>query len=140
MTGEVVEFPVRIDPKVVLRCPCGCLTHYLRADGEVECASCNEVVEHGPNDWRRRLPDVPAEPAEVEEGDIIDRDVADGSLAQRRVLRFAETAMSEGELVAVIVITADGTVRMWNDELSKTDRQEWFERKVQVIRDLAARA
>jgi len=137
MSNNVVDFPARIDPALILRCPCGCLTHYLRADGAVECASCNVPVDHSPNDWRRRLPEAPQIPADVEGGDFIDRDLADESLAQRRVLRSAQDAMGAGVLTAVIVVTADGTVRMWHDDLSGSARQAWFEEKLQTIRGIA---
>lgn len=139
MSDNIVTLPQRVDPRVVLRCPCGCLTHYLRADGLVECAFCEEVVTHSPNDWRARLPVTPADPADVEDGDIIDCDLADETIAQRRVLKVGQDAVRAGNLAVLVVVTREGAIRIWNDLMDGEARRIWFEDKLSTIRETVFR-
>lgn len=131
MTGDVITFPKREDPKVVWTCGCGCMTHYLRADGVVECASCRNEVTEG--DWRARLPDTPAEPEPATSDTFSSTDVQSDELSIRRVIK----AIVPAEAALVALVRADGSICLWSDWMEGPERHAWLRDKLAMIETLA---
>lgn len=123
---NVISLPPRNQDKVVWRCGCGCITHFLRADGEMECAQCGVLAEGDTGEWRVNLPDTPAKPRETETGDVKVTDLNSSDAAIRRVLKNADTST----MVALVVLHDDGALSVWGEDLDTDERRDWFDRRI----------
>jgi hypothetical protein len=124
--SNIVTLPRRDADKIVWRCDCGCLTHFIRADDEVECAQCGTLANGSGGEWRRNLPDVPAIIGEVESGDVQVTDLNSADAAIKRVLRKVDA----DQMFALIVVNTDGSLSVWGRTLKTDDQRDWFDRKM----------
>lgn len=134
--SNVVAFPSRDDANIVWRCNCGCITHFVRADGEIECAQCGALAVDTGHDgeWRCRLPETPAEPQECSPGDFKVTDLNSSEAAFRRVLRNADPEQA----AVLIVLNTDGSLSAWGT-LETEEQREWFDRRMAEAKALLAR-
>lgn len=124
--SEVVEFPVK--ETGYWQCGCGCLSFFLREDGEVECAQC----EGEPKDtqgWWRAVKDVFQESDE----DPKDIDIVKIGLTDLSVLSFAE-AVKKGEPAITILIYESGRVRTLGSIYSTRAARGWLNKQLAVAK------
>lgn len=127
MTGDVVEF-VKREP-MWWRCNCGCLTFYVRDDGELECAIC-ETVQDSDGSWRRPPKDAPMDDGE---GDDISTKVhADPAFNFRR---FVDRAMAQ-EFNFLIGIKNNGEVSTVGELLKTRAHRGWIRRRLERARQM----
>lgn len=124
--SDVIAFRKPEPDRLVWRCGCGCTTHYVGPDA-IECAACGDMQAAG--EWRKMLPDEPAEPREIENGDVNVTSIGSPSAALRRLLKNADPE----QLVALAVIHADGRVSAWGD-IEPGDQSEWLDRRLADVR------
>jgi hypothetical protein len=108
------------DNRAVWRCVCGCLTHFVRADQEIECASCGNIAAEA-GEWRRR-PEAPTVAAEVDQTDVVVKDLGDAGTAIRKILRN----LAPSEMVCLVVVRDDGTISTWNGRTETEEQKEWL--------------
>ena len=124
MTDNVIQFgkPAAAEPisdRVVWRCNCGCLTFFVRADRELECAVCGTVAE-GAGEWRTREPEAPAGAApDVSPGDVRVTDLNSPELAIRRMVKKIDVE----NLVSLVVLNADGSLSAWGKAETEAQAQ-----------------
>ena len=126
--GEVVEFPPE-DELGYWLCDCGCQTHYVRTDGEVECAHCGNLVSNAGGGYLR----VPEYEAFIEKPDEVNHVVMldSAETAIRRVLRRQEP----DNMCALIVLWANGKISTWGKEIMETRAQRgWLRRGLECAR------
>ncbi|PRD42116.1 hypothetical protein C5748_18375 [Phyllobacterium phragmitis] len=121
--SNVVSFPAKDTDRVVWRCNCGCLTHFVRADYELECAQCGNLSTSISGEWRKNVPDVPAVVADVEARDIKVTDLNSSEAAIRRVLLKADP----DTLAVLVTLHKDGTMSVWGIDLDTPEEQAWFD-------------
>lgn len=123
--SEIIQFPQkpRAD-RILWRCNCGCITSYLHHDGSAECAACGETVKLG--EWRKSLPETPANPPELSPGDRIITDLNDPSIALKYMVNKADPST----MSAVVILHSDGRLRVWSEEAGTSERKAWFERRM----------
>lgn len=124
--GNVVSLPRRDADRIVWRCDCGCMTFFVRADDELECAQCSVLTRGETGEWRKNLPDVPAKVDETETGDVKVTDLNSASAAIKRVLRKADP----DKMFALVVVNRDGSLSVWGGDLVTDDQREWFDRQM----------
>lgn len=138
MTDNVIQFgkrePAPSQDRVVWRCNCGCLTFFIRADQEVECAQCG-VISADCGDWRARSPEEPdGDVAEVALGDVKVTDLNSSENAIRRVVK----KIDPGNLIALVVLNADGSISTWGS--ADTEEQgQWMLDQLLAAHDLMAK-
>lgn len=138
MSDNVIQFERREpDPshdRVVWRCNCGCLTFFIRADAEVECAQCG-VISEDCGSWRARSPDEhEGEVPGVEPNDVTVTDLNSPELAIRRVVRKIEHA----NLAALVVINSDGSLSAWGDAEGAA-QSDWLMSRLLAAHNLLSR-
>lgn len=131
MSDNVIQFGRKADAppvdndRVVWRCNCGCLTFFVRADQEIECAQCGTISADA-GSWRARSPEEPVgEVGEVEPDDVTVTDLGDPAHAIRRVLKKVEP----DNVAALIVINNDGSLSTWGETDGKA-QAGWMRRRV----------
>lgn len=138
MTDNVIQFgkrePAPSQDRVVWRCNCGCLTFFIRADQEVECAQCGVIAEDC-GSWRARSPDEPAdEVTGVEADDVTVTDLNSPAFAIRRVVKKIDHA----NLSALVVINSDGSLSAWGDA-EGAEQSEWLRSRLMAAHNLLSR-
>lgn len=127
--GEIVEFPAEEELGYWL-CNCGCQTHYIRTDGEVECANCGVLASGLVGGGYLKVPKgemLAEKPAEVNHVVILDS----AETAIKRVLRRQEA----DNMRALIVLWADGKISTWGREWMETREQRgWLRRGLECAR------
>lgn len=124
--SNVVFFPPRQPETVVWRCECGCITHFVRGDDQIECAKCGAVADGDSGSWRRNLPDVPVSAPETQDGDVKITDLNSPEAAFKRTLRKADP----DKAFALIVVNRDGSLTVWGGDLETEAQRAWFDRKM----------
>lgn len=95
--------------RVVWRCNCGCLTFFVRADQEIECAQCGSIAADC-GEWRAREPEQPAaDVPPVGADDVTVTDLGAAEHAIRRVMKKIDHA----NIAGLIVINSDGSLSAW---------------------------
>lgn len=123
--GRKAEAPTGVNDRVVWRCNCGCLTFFVRADQEIECAQC-KTISADAGSWRARSPEEPLGAVEeVEADDVIVTDLGDPFHAIRRVLKKVDP----DNVAALIVINNDGSLSTWGAADGKA-QAGWMRRRV----------
>ena len=122
--SNVVQFAPKAkedQDRIVWRCRCGCLTHFVRADDEIECASCGNVsVDAG--EWRRRPAVGRVEPPEVADTDVAVKDLGDADTAIRKILRD----LAPGEMVGLVIVRDNGTITTWSGRTETEAQKQWL--------------
>ena len=134
---KVIKFP---DPKAQHSywvCGCGCMTHLIREDGEIECMSCGVLANgtdgglyfHKPEGVRREYEQLEESPFTV--GDNVD------ALPHRR---WAER-LKAGEFMIMIGLRRDGQVATHGslDDLETVDQKTWLRRQLRAAYKLLTR-
>lgn len=134
MSDNIIQFRKRDDPqsdRVVWRCNCGCLTFFVRADQEIECAQCGTVAEDC-GEWRARSPEEPGgEVPETSLGDVKVTDLNSAEHAIRRVVKKIDPA----SVVGLVVLNGDGSISAWGK--AETDEQsDWMFQQLAVAHGL----
>lgn len=126
--GEVVEF--QPEELGYWLCNCGCQTHYVRTDGEVECAHCGIIASGATAGGYLKVPEgemLAEKPAEVNHVVILDS----AETAIKRVLKRQEP----GNMRALVVLWDDGKISTWCKELAETRQQRgWLRRGLECAR------
>lgn len=130
MSGEVVAFPRQCLDRMIWRCPCGCISFSLRADGVAECANCNRVMD-GLGEWRERLPEPTANAPAPSGDDVVVTKMSETGASLSRVLAKA----SHEGTAAVILLQIDGMVSTWGVPMS-ADQLEWFDGRIASARKM----
>lgn len=106
-------------------CDCGCSTHRVRSDGEIECASCG-VRGDGVGYWR--LPKL-SEPQEAAANQAEPFDTKDVDLDFSR-RRFAQR-VEAGEFIVLIGLKEDGGISTQHDnaKVETTAQAAWLRRR-----------
>ncbi len=129
--GEVVDLAERREPELTLwRCDCGCITHYVRSDGELQCANCDEIVSDN-GFWR--LPE--GQTREIESGDGPEtsrHDMGDSDAALDAVLRFVNAQAA----ACVVVLQENGELLTWGNEFKTRARRGWLRRRLDAARKM----
>ncbi|MEW9304547.1 hypothetical protein [Labrys neptuniae] len=102
------------------------MTHFARADDELECAQCGMVASGDTGEWRKNLPDTPTTVKETETGDVKVTDLNSMDAAIKRILRNA----NPDQMFALIVVNNDGSLSVWGRTLHTDDQREWFDHKM----------
>lgn len=122
MTDNVVPFRSSDGPEdLVLVCPCGGTTFFIRSDRALICAACDDEMEDDVTgvEWER-VQKVDKEPRTVSQYDTID-------LAFNRVLSLA----SVDHTAAMIVMNKDGKTNVWTEGWEGDPATKaWFQRRV----------
>lgn len=127
--SEVVQFPTLAgEERAVWACGCGCLTHYVRKGGTLECANCGELADADFGDWVAELPDAPPTIKTAGPDNVKVTDLADSAVALRSVFRDVEHRRDEAAFV--IIGWRDGSVRTWGDTLQGSEQSEWFDSRI----------
>jgi hypothetical protein len=128
----------REEGKLIWVCNCNCVSFRCYADGAIECASCDTISTSYEGEWRKRLPDTPLEPKEVEPDavKVIGIDTVDVFL--RRLI----AAFKAGhDLVAVLAIYQDGRSTTWQQGGLTVKQAGWLKRQIaKAARRLSASA
>lgn len=124
--SNIISLPRRDVDRVVWRCGCGCLTSFVRADDELECAQCGSLARGNTGEWRKHLPPVPAVVAETVDGDVKVTDLNSVEAALKRVARTADP----DKVFALIVVNRDGSLSVWGGNLETDKQRAWFDRKL----------
>lgn len=129
MTDNVVEF-VPKDELGYWLCNCGCQTHYVRTDGEVECANCGNLASGPVAGGYLKVPEgefLSEKPDEVQ--NVVILDSAEASI--KRVLR----RQSSDNIRALVVLWEDGLISTWGRDLTETRAQRgWVRRGLECAR------
>lgn len=123
---SVIQFPSRRgrDPGI-WACNCGCTTHRHYEDGAVECSSCGHVASCLTGEWRARLPEPPAEIADLTGENFAVIDIA---TAENYLRRKAKAAT---DIVAIVIVDTDGGVSSWScGDIDTPERRDWLRRKL----------
>ena len=126
--GEVVTFPE--EELGYWLCDCGCQTHYVRTDGEAECAHCGNLASGaGSGGWLNTPPPECVTDKPVEISHVVVLDSAD--VAIRRVLKRHQS----DNMRALVVLWADGIVSTWGDNVHETRAvRGWVRRGLETAR------
>jgi hypothetical protein len=113
-------------------CDCGCMTHYVRNDGELECAYCEEIV-NGAGFWRMPETDEALRLQRKDDVPTVTRiDMGDPDSCLRMILRRATVERT----AAVIILQEDGHVTVWGQDFTPRGRRGWLRRKLEIARKL----
>lgn len=120
------------DPPIWTCIDCGCMTFFLRADTQTECAHCHRLgsdpVDEG---WFRRLPPVPAEVPEVDARFTTITNIGSPEVARRTFMKRAQE-----DPVALGAVQRDGTVLMWTEGVSTDEQHDWLGRRMDRLKAL----
>jgi len=126
---SVVNFPAPV-PQIWV-CSCGCSTFSLRADGEAECAACENIIDAGSGGW---FPAIKEGPERDPAADPPVNDVqGNGSVdfARQRIQQ-----VSQGDdVAALLVVRACGTIHAWGS-FETAEQREWIMRKLDQAKGL----
>lgn len=118
----VVQFPTRPpSDRAVWRCSCGCLSHFARSDGEIECVNCGAIASDIDGEWRMMLPPAIDAPA-VENGDLVVTDLGTAQNAIRRAHQRADADL----LAALVIVHKDGRLTAWGTEILTPENRKWM--------------
>ena len=127
--GSVVDFPV-VDDLGYWLCNCGCQTHYVRSDGEIECANCGNLASGPAAGGYLKVPEgeiMPEKPDEIQH--VVSLDSAEANI--KRVLK----RQTSDNMRALVVLWGDGLISTWGRELSETRAQRgWVRRGLECAR------
>lgn len=114
---------------------CGCLTHYIRSDSEVECAHCARLTHPHDDRWRTRIAaHTPEDVPEAEPGSTIVVDL--DTPTDMSFVRMRKDLVREGT-VFVLIARDDGSMTSWSCEKEFTgDRLAWVDRKLKQFREV----
>lgn len=132
--ADIISFPERPGNEdiPVWRCNCGCITHFARSDGSLECANCQDIAADGTGSWRIDLPDVPEKPERTDTGDVKVTDFNDQSVAIRRIFRRAE----DESLAGIVLLKNNGSITCWSHGFDTSEQVEWLDHKMSEARKL----
>lgn len=121
--ADIVSFPTQ--ELGYWTCNCGCLTHRVRSDGEIECASCGTFASNI-GYWRKPSPDEA--PREARDGDAEAFDTLDVDPVFSRK-RHAKRVV-DGEFIIALGIRADGALSTCrkNGTVVTDEQRDWLRR------------
>lgn len=122
--SNVVDLPGKAPDLGYWRCNCGCMTFYLRSDGEPECAQCEGLVVSSDGGWRTPEAAHPTMSPPDEAADTI-LDLGDPNLALKYVLQRA----SAQDLAFVALAAKDGKLRTWGNAEGE-EQKAWVRRRL----------
>lgn len=128
---NITPFPVPNRDKLMLLCSCGCETFNLIANGTMECAYCNEVVEDTSSSrWIERMP-VPTHNDYVETGDDFTRNsyMRTAEFARRKIIKQIVHWSDTKQLAMVLGYSEEGAGHLWVD-VHNEEQREWVLRKL----------
>lgn len=107
-------------------CACGCITHKVRSDGEIECASCGHLsCDVGV--WRQP---EPGPPKDIEEGEPqpFGTRFEDPAFSRRR---FSQRVL-DGEFVITVGMAGDGALATSRADLEPMtgEQKAWLRRRL----------
>lgn len=120
--NTVIDFPK--EEESYWLCNCGCMTHYVRISGEIECGSCETIIgENG--EWVHYPP--------TSKSREINDETADEDLPYDNIIgtflhsRFISRAR-DGEFVVLIGIEKSGTVSISKKTniIETVEQRHWF--------------
>lgn len=114
-------------------CNCGCTTHRVRSDDEIECGSCGELA-NGIGYWRKPLPDEAPREAMDADAEVFTTADSDPQFARRRHAQ----RVTNGEFIIAIGIAPDGglaTCRQSGAVVSDEQRA-WLRRRLDHAYDI----
>lgn len=126
---SVVAFPRQGLDRIIWRCPCGCTSFALRADGVAECANCERAM-NGLGEWRERLPEPP-QTVHASAGDLTVTKMSETGANMDRVLKKAHHDVT----AAVIVLQSNGEVSTWGVPMSAA-QLDWFDGRIAAARKM----
>lgn len=143
---NVVSFPakpveVKVEaPDLVWRCACGCYTFSLHSDGRMLCATCmRPTASHG-SDWRRELPDVPADAEILGEGSFRMKSFTSTSLVDGHEMWLRRAKKEIDKTKMLIAILEDGVLRTHGVTAETTEEIEFYRRRFRDLEDMICNA
>ena len=126
----VIEFPQQEPELGYWLCNCGCQTHYVRTDGEIECAHCGALASGDVGGGWIDLPppEKMIEDFSGERHHIVALDGPDAAIRRMMKRNPAENAS------AVIVLWDDGMISTWGQPFGTRDRRGWLRRGLESAR------
>ena len=120
MTDNVEAFPPEVED-LVLACPCGGTTFFIRSNQTLVCAACDDAMDDDVTGipWDK-IEKTNQEPRTV-------RDYATVDLAFKRVLSRA----CQGDTAALVVMNMNGKTSVWSEGWDGSpEREDWFQERV----------
>ena len=131
---NIVDFPKPDSEDVVWQCGCGCLSFWLREDGELQCVQCDAIVQADVGDWRVRLPELPEIIEETRPNAVKVTDLNESSAALSRVLSHADV----DHTAIVLVIQKDGGLSTWGS-IKTLEEADWMARRLEQAANMVTR-
>ena len=140
MTDTVIPFRAKAaqepEPEgpAYMMCGCGCITHFAREDGAIECASCGDETTDTDPVWLDRMKGAPRKQESPETPLMSVLDLGSPDLAFRRLV----ASLNASETIALVVLTRAGSVRTWDVEITTPEQKAWLKEKLEIAFNVIA--
>lgn len=133
--GNVTEFPHPDRNKLMLLCDCGCETFNLIANGNMECAYCDKVVDEKSDRWIERMP-VPTHASPVEDSDDFVRNsyLRTSTFARKKIAKNISHWSDTNQVAMMLGYNNDGRGHLWVD-IETEEQREWVMRKLMSLHE-----